>query len=439
MDPVESRLHDAIVFLSWLSNENLPEHIRKSLQQADAQLRVKEYQAAHDLCRQAINQVSSESLNEIIYASAGHARVHLGAVYYARGDGCLDDAIECFTTASKELVSNHRAQAVAEFALGASYAQKGERTNAYRHISPEVLSTLKWYPAAKEVDKKWEEIQNRLIPNPAIPQSTLPAEEDNKPEPLPNDSEVPRPASDIPSEGDLPWLYRALIIATLAAIVVGCGLLVYLLTRNVIGLLAYLVVLPSATLLLMNRLKCKVQQDQALVIETGGAPKVRWGPRTYYRWPFNEQFCALVALSPLQYTSPPRRIKLKPDKSITIQLLVYYRVDADGRNDHHVIESMYRTQLAVRNAANPQQPKRSSNPCTPDVLKRVWEQRLLQDIIATLNRVLPGVSYEKLAGKPACDREEIIKRLHKSLSQRVSEWGMIIDEVGIVDVFENKS
>ena len=227
---------------------------------------------------------------------------------------------------------------------------------------------------------------------------------DQAPPPLPEITDPPRPEPQIPSEGKQPLLHSVIILAALVAIFVGGALVVYTLSRNILGPLAYLVVLPTATLLLLNGLKCKVQQDQALVIETGGAPRVLWGPHTYYRLPFNEQFCALVSLSPFPYLAPPQSIKLTPEKSVTIRLQVYYRVDADGGNMQHVIESVYRPQLAVRGTNNLQQPKRSSGPCAPGELKRVWEQRLLQDIIATLSRVMPGVTYEKLAGNPVCDR-----------------------------------
>ena len=83
----ELRYQDAITFLTWLSDEYLPAPMRELLLQADEKLRAREYQAAHDLCWQAINQVSPNSLSDLSHSSAGHCRVHLGAVYYARGDG----------------------------------------------------------------------------------------------------------------------------------------------------------------------------------------------------------------------------------------------------------------------------------------------------------------------------------------------------------------
>lgn len=439
MDSAELRLNDAITFLGWLPGDDLPEHIRESLQQADAKLRAKEFIAAHDLCWQAINQVSPNSLSETIHSSAGHARVHLGAVNYARGDGFLDDAVEAFTIASKELNSRHRAQAVAEFALGATYAWKGERSKVYEHITPEVLGTLKWYPAAKEADQKWAEILGRLGANPAsIPPPSTPAPPVANSEPLPDYSEPWRPLPDIPRGGDVPWWYRALIYAALFVVVVGSAALVFVLSRSLLGVIVYLVVLPSATYLVINRLKYSVQQDQALVIEAGGAPKVCWGPGTYYRWPFNEQFRAIVPLAPLRYTSPSRTVKVKPDKSVTIQLQVYYRVEADGGNEQSVIDSVYRTQLAGRGSESRSGAQRSSKLLTSRDLQGIWEKFLLQDITAALSRVLPGVTYEQLAGKPVSDRKEIEKRLRVSLTHRVSVWGMTIEEVSIADVTENK-
>lgn len=441
LDLDEYRYRDAITFLEWLSDEaDLPAAMQQVLQRAAEKLRAREYQAAHDLCWQAINQVSPNSLSDLSHGSAGLCRVHLGAVFYAVGDGFLDEAAEAFSEASKHLRGHGRAQAVAEFALGATYACKGEKTQVYQHITPEVITRLKWYPAAKDVDEKWAEIRGRLGPNNfAPPHVPSPHDNNDAPEPLPPDPVLTgQPPPDIPSETEIPPRQRALIVAALATVVVGCGILALILSGSIISLLAYLVVLPSVTLLITSRLKCKVEQDQALIIETGGAPKVRWGPRTYYRWPTNEHFRALVSLSPLQYTSPPQSIKLRPDKSVTIRLLVYYRVNAAGGNELNVVESVYRTQLAGRKPESQQGSQRSPKMLAPHDLQRIWERRLLQDIIAALNQVLPGVTYEQLAGRPIDARSEIIKRLHASLLQRANEWGMTVQEVGIADVSENK-
>ena len=253
-----------------------------------------------------------------------------------------------------------RAQAVAEFILGAAYACKGERTKMHEHITHEVLNTLKWYPSAKQLDEKWEEIRNRLTSNPIVHPTESSSPDDNKPKPLPPRPEPQRHERHIPSKEGASWLSRVLIAMALVAVVITGGILVFVLSRSLIGVLVYLIVLPSAALLWINRLKYKVEQDQALVVETGGAPKVCWGPHTSYRWPFSERFRAIVPLSPLQYTSPSRTVKLNPTKSVTIQLLVQYRVDSDGWNNSRVIESVYRPQLAARGSKKPQQPKRSS-------------------------------------------------------------------------------
>lgn len=440
MELDEQRYRDALTFLEWLSDEaDLPAAVQESLQRADEKLRVREFHAAHALCRQAIGQVSPSSLRDLSRGSAGHCRIHLGAVFYARGDGFLDEAVQAFSEASRNLRAHGRALAVAEFALGATYACKGERTQVYQHITPEVISTLKWYPAAKDVDEKWAEIRGRLDPDgmtsPHMPSA---AATDSVPEPLPAPLPFGRPPLDIPSEEEIPFRQRAWIVAGLIFVVVGCGILAFVLSGSLISLLAYLVVLPSMTLLITNKLKCKVEQDQALIIETGGAPKVRWGPRSYYRWPSGEHFRALVPLSPLQYTSPSQSIKLRPDKSVTIRLLVYYRINADRGNEQRVIEAVYRTQLAARRTESRQDNQRSPKMIAPHDLQRTWEKRLLQDITAALNQVLPGVTYEQLTGRPVDARAEIINRLGASLSQRVDEWGMIIQEVGIADVTENK-
>ena len=303
-----------MTFLSWLSDEHLPPSMRELLLQANEKLRAREYQAAHDLCWQAIIQVSPNSLSDLSHSAAGHCRVHLGAVYYARGDGYLDDAIEALSLASKELSCERRAQAVAEFILGAAYACKGERTKMYEHITAEVLSTLKWYPAAKQLDEKWEEIRNRLTSNPIVRPTESSSPDDNKPGPLPPRPEPQRHERHIPSEEDASWLSRVLIAVALVAVVIMGGILVFVLSRSLIGVLVYLVVLPSAALLWTSRLKYKVEQDQALVVETGGAPKVCWGPHTYYRWPFSEHFRAIVPLSPLRVYVTAAHRQAEPDQ-----------------------------------------------------------------------------------------------------------------------------
>ena len=110
---------------------------------------------------------------------------------------------------------------------------------------------------------------------------------------------------------------------------------------------------------------------------------------------FQRAFCALVPLSRLQYTSPSRTVKVKPDKSVTVQLLVYYRVNADGGNVRSVISRCIVPSSLAR-GRKPSDTQRSPNLLTSPDLQRIWEKCLLQDITAALSRVLPGVTYEQL-------------------------------------------
>ena len=446
MDSVELRLNDAVTFLSWLSDEDLPEPVRESLLKADAMLRAQEYQAAHDLCRQAINQVSSKSLSEIIYASASQARVHLGAVYYPRGDGYLDDAVEAFTTASKELSSRHRAQAVAEFALGATYAWKGERTRIYEHITPEVLSTLKWYPAAKELDAKWEEIRGRLNDSPPRelepPDRTSAEGTKDKESAARQYLDLTDPA--VPREQPPSMWDRIVIPAAICVTLFVGAILAYLLSnRNAIALLGYVLAVSIATYLIVKRLECKAERDCALVIETGSGHKVRWGPTTYYRWPFSEHVRALVPLHPLQYTTPAKSIQLGAKAKVDLRLVVYFRVNTSNRemhqNEENVLNSVYRVQLERTNNDDRSGAKPDSSSYTVDDLRRIWEKRLLKDIIATMIEVLPGRSCDELTGQDIQARTKIIDEARLRLAARVHQWGMEIRDMGILDAATNKA
>lgn len=440
------RYDDAITFLSWLSDEYLPTPIRDLLREARDRLKARESQAAHDFCWQALNQVSQTSLSDLSHASAGYCRAHLGAVYYARGDGYLDDAVEALSKASKELSFDRRAQAVAEFTLGATYAWMGERTKAYEHIIPEVLSALKWYPAANEVDEKWEEIRNRLNNS-----ST------REPEPLSrtfsevkkDEESVPREYLDLippdvpreqpPSIGD-----RIVIPAAICVTLLVGAVLAYLLSnRNAVAVLAYVLAVSVATYLIVKRLGCKAERDCALVIETGSGHKVRWGPTTYYRWPFGEHVRALVPLYPLQYTTPERTIQLGAENKVDLRLMVYYRVDTSkhgaNQDEENVLNSVYRVQLERPRAGDRSEAKVGYRSSTADDMQRVWEKRLLKDITATMIEVLPGHTGCELAGTDVKARGDIIGDARRRLAVRVHQWGMEIGDMGILDATAKKA
>ena len=259
--------------------------------------------------------------------------MHLGAVYYARGDGFFDDAVEALGKASTELSFDRHAQAVAQFTLGATYAWMGERTKVYEHITPEALGTLKWYPATKEVDEKWKEIRNRLNAPPLAEQEPpIGTSSDDKKVEKQTPIEYPNlELSNLPQQRP-PLTERLVIPAAIGlTIVMGAILAFELSERNPMALLAYGLAVAVATYVIVKRLQSKAPRDCALVIETGSGSKVRWGPTTYYRWPFQERIRALVPLYPLQYTTPEKSFQLGADGKMDFRLMVYYRVNAWNR------------------------------------------------------------------------------------------------------------
>ena len=72
---------------------------------------------------------------------------------------------------------------------------------------------------------------------------------------------------------------------------------------------------------------------------------MRWGPTTYYRWPFSEHVRALVPLHPLQYTTPAKSTQLGAKAKVDLRLVVYFRVNTSNRethqNEENVLNSVY--------------------------------------------------------------------------------------------------
>ena len=197
---------------------------------------------------------------------------------------------------------------------------------------------------------------------------------------------------------------RIVIPAAIFATLFAGAILAYVLSKHsAIALLAYLLAVSVATYLIVNRLECKAQRDCALVIENKGGPVVRWGPTTYYRWPFVERFRAIVPLYPLQYTTPANSIQLGTKDKVDFRLMVYFRVHASNRegyqDEENVLNSVYRVQLDGPSTADHPEAKPDSRSYTVDDLRRIWEKRFLKDIIATMIEVLPGRSYNRVVAK----------------------------------------
>jgi regulator of protease activity HflC (stomatin/prohibitin superfamily) len=236
---------------------------------------------------------------------------------------------------------------------------------------------------------------------------------------------------------------RYIIPAAIYLILIGGAILAYLLSnRNAIALLAYVLGVSVGAYLIVQRLECKAERDCALVIETGSGHKVRWGPTTYYCWPFVEHVRARVPLYPLQYTAPAQSIQLGAEDKLDFRVIVYYRVDTSHRemyqDEINVLSSVYRVQRESPSTADHSEAKPDSRSYTVDDLRRIWEKRLLKDIIATMIEVLPGRSRDELTGQDIQARTKIIDEARLRLAARVHQWGMAIEDMGILDVATNK-
>jgi hypothetical protein len=472
VNSVEMRHDDVDCFLRWLYRDSSPSPVNDLLDKANA-LRLKpalNYDAARELCRQALQLTEPGSLTSVSRSSTGLAHMYLGLVYYAGGD--LDEAIERLGQASEEFRLHGRNQAVAEFAVGAAYSWRRERSQVYGHIKLDVLSTLRYGMESsqiEQVNKKWEEIQSRL--------NDSPPREPEPPEPFPGEERGGKtrrkyPDLELPNlpQQRPPLTERIVIPAAIGLTIVVGAILAFALSKyNPMALLAYGLAVSVAIYVIVKRLQCKAPRDCALVIETGGGSKVRWGPTTYYRWPSQERLRALVPLYPLQYTTPEKSFQLGMDGKMDFRLMVYYRVnawnrvtiaseDSTTRNDskethaismqsgqakdplaaakkdeENVLNAVYRVQLENTGTGDRTGMTLDDKSFSADDLRRIWEKRLLKDIIATMIEVLPGRTKAGLTGQDVKARDDLIDDVWKRLAVRVHQWGMEIGDMGILD------
>ena len=238
------------------------------------------------------------------------------------------------------------------------------------------------------------------------------------------------------------WERYIIPAAIFVTLVVGAILAYVLSNRNASALLAYALTVSVATYVIVKRLEYKVEGHCALVIETGSGHKVRWGPTTYYRWPFGENVRALVPLSPLQYITSAKSIQLGADNKVDLRVMVHYSVDISNRemyqDEVNVLNSVYRVQLEEPSTADRSEAKPDSRSYTVEDLRRIWEKRLLKDIIATMIEVLPGRSNDELTGEDIQARTKMIDEARLRLAARVHQWGLEITDMGILDAETSK-
>ena len=267
-----------------------------------------------------------------------------------------------------------------------------------------------------------------------------------------------------------PLTERIVIPTAIGLIIVVGAILAFVLSQyNPMALLAYGLAVSVATYVIVKRLQCKAPRDCALVIESGGGAKVRWGPTTYYRWPFQERIRALVPLYPLQYTTPEKSFQLGADGKMDFRLMVYYRVNAWNRvtitkedsketptpstengqandpkaaakqDEENVLNAVYRVQLENTGTGDRTGTKVDDRSFTADDLRRIWEKRLLKDITATMIEVLPGRTKAGFIGQDVQAHSEIIDAVRSRLKVRVHQWGIEIGDMGILTATASKA
>jgi regulator of protease activity HflC (stomatin/prohibitin superfamily) len=250
------------------------------------------------------------------------------------------------------------------------------------------------------------------------------------------DTRAPLPS---PSEPAPPGTQSLFVLAIIAFATAVSGAIFVFAVGQIKGLVSYVITLIVAIPMmafLLSRLRANypVPFDCAVVLERMGTPIVMWGPGTVDKWPFIDQVRAIVPLCSLQYTCPKQKVFTKPDEAIEIRLVVSYGVNSKDWNSANVLKAVYHTQEGTMAKDKGQaDSKGKSVTRTITDLKQTWEKRLLFDIIMTLNEILPGENL----GASSHDqyrRRIISNNLRKSLSLRVQEWGMEIEEISIMEL-----
>lgn len=122
--------------------------------------------------------------------------------------------------------------------------------------------------------------------------------------------------------------------------------------------------------------------------------------------------------------------------------MVHYSVDISNRemyqDEVNVLNSVYRVQLEEPSTADRSEAKPDSRSYTVEDLRRIWEKRLLKDIIATMIEVLPGRSNDELTGEDIQARTKMIDEARLRLAACVHQWGLEITDMGILDAETSK-
>lgn len=427
--------------LAWLMKTSLEDTVTKQFVLCAQARQKQDWAQAINLCWQVINQAkASDRINGNADSMEGWGRMYLGAVYYCRAD--FAQALDHFDRAHSKFSLDTINQRIAQFACGAAYAKRGDRTGFDQSITPGLLGALRTIGArgAEDLSKTLESAFDKSNIKTAAPTA-------NEPDPseisqkrlrsLQRRRMVSDPDSERPTSVGaqiLPWVGIILIA-------VVCALTLRALTRSWYAPILYLVTWVLVSYLLVRRMRHGIPPNHALVIEKSGVPEVAFGPKTYYCWPLVERARTLVPLGPLQYTSPKRTIALAADESVEVRVSVYYGVmPATQDSGKNVLRSVYNPHDNTKPTREGQALELSKSG-TLDVsqIRARWEKRLLSDIVMTLYEVLPGWTRQGLSGDEASARILLIDWVRQRLEQRVNEWGMVIEELNIIELNKAKA
>lgn len=426
--------------LGWLRKTGLEDTVSKRLALC-AQARQKQSWAqAIDLCWQVIKQAkASDRTSGNADSLAGWGRMYLGAVYYCQAD--FAQALDHFDRAYSEFSLDTTNQRVAQFARGAACAKRGDRTGFDQSVTPGLMAVLRTM-GVRDADALSKTLESQLDKSNNV--TTAPAAGKFDPPELVRDQLQSLQRRQIFLDPDA--AKQASVIAQLlpgvGIIVVAaiCAAAVKELTGTWYALIAYLVTWALVSYLLVRRLRQVIPPNHALVIEKSSVPAVVWGPKTHYRWPILERVHALVPLGTVRYISPKKTISLTADEAVEVRVSVYYGVMPMDHEGKSVLSAVYNHHADMKPAKEGQTSKRSkAGALDVNQIRQKWEGRLLSDIVMTLNEVLPGWTRQRLSGNEASTRTLLINWVRERLEQRVSEWGMVIEELNIIELNKTKA
>jgi hypothetical protein len=456
-DETKVREEEISQVMSWLDEAALPDATLKLLGESAVARKAAcpngDWEQVCCPAWQMLEQAKAPGMSSAVAdALKGWGRMCLGAAYYSQGD--FQQALDHFDRSYSVFALNSQNKMVALFARGMTYARRGESDGFNRCITGELLDDLErcGIRDCKELHQRVGRYVTQAHTQTTTPgPGANPGADDEKGTPPDltgaphNKKRQPRVAVEETGRAGRSQSHRVLWIAVAVAVtVLVLALVVPAIPSSPRGVLAAgfaLAVSLGGTYLIVKHLQVTIPARQAAVIEGPGAEtSVEWGQTTLYRLPIVQTVKALVPLQPLPYNSPKKKIRLGPDEAVEVELLVHYGVRCvSPRCD--APENAKAVRQAVYDAAGKADPsesaltkKSSKGPLGAEDLTPIWERRLLNDIVMSLNEVLPRRSYANLWQNNGNALVDLENQLQARLDERVSEWGMQIEEVSIIEL-----